>query len=202
MADYRWERNTRRYRGSDGRFVSVADVRGRIDDAIQASARRMGELSGRLQARSITVAEWQRGMRDAVRDMHLCSAAAARGGWHQMSMADYGRVGGRLRQQYVYLNRFARQLQTGEQPMDGRFATRAGMYAQAARGTYEETRREGEQAAGMREERRVLHAFESCPDCMAYASSGWAPIGTLPAIGDSVCLTNCLCTFEYRAGRT
>jgi hypothetical protein len=198
---YRWEAAVRRYRGPSGRFVSPLEVRGAIDDTITASARRMGMLSAQLQGRAITIAEWQRGMRDAMRDMHTSSAAAAAGGWREMSPAHYGRVGGRLRQQYAYLQRFALQLQSGEQPMDGRFAVRAQMYANAARGTYEAARRTGERNGGMTRERRILHSHEACGDCEGYAALGWQPIGTLPNIGEaSVCLTSCLCTFDYHAG--
>lgn len=49
------------------------------------------------------------------------------------------------------------------------------------------------------EERRVLGAAEHCEDCIALASEGWVPAGTLPPIGvDTRCGDSCRCTIETR----
>ena len=75
------------------------------------------------------------------------------------------------------------------------------MYGQAPRGTFEEMRRRYERTSnGMTLERRILGAADHCDDCLEAAALGWQPIGTLPAIGDSRCMTNCHCEFDYREG--
>ena len=56
-----------------------------------------------------------------------------------MSQADYGRAGQRIREQYDYINRFAQQVASGEQKLDGTLTRRAQMYAEAGRNTYEAT---------------------------------------------------------------
>lgn len=49
------------------------------------------------------------------------------------------------------------------------------------------------------EERRLLGGSDQCDDCIELASEGWQPSGTLPAIGqDTVCGSNCRCTFDVR----
>jgi hypothetical protein len=60
----------------------------------------------------------------------------------------------------------------------------------------------------MEEELRVLGEADHCsteddPDgdregCLELAALGWQPIGTLPKIGESVCIVNCHCRFAYR----
>jgi hypothetical protein len=194
---YLWDTDRRRYVTRQGRVVDPARVRAEVDRAIDALAGRMGELCGRLEARSITIEQWQTGMREAMRELHVAAGASARGGWAQMTHADYGRIGQRMPDQYRYLRRFAQQLESGEQPMGARFARRAQMYAEAARGTHEAMRRQMEKDAGSAEEMRLLNALESCDECVL-AAGYWAPIGTLPEIGSLTCLSNCKCTLAYR----
>lgn len=199
LSRFRWNPVDRRYHWRvNGHPVPPSTVRAALDSAIERSAYDMGALAARLEDGTITIHKWRKGMAQSMRVMHSASAAAGRGGWHQMSPADWGRVGARMRQQYRYLDRFAAQLANGEQRLDGSFRVRCGMYAEASRGTYEETRRQLEREGGMEEERRILHALESCGDCLNYAFQGWQPIGTLPEIGDSQCRVNCKCTFDYR----
>jgi hypothetical protein len=146
----------------------------------------------------ITLAKWQQGMSAQIKNSHLAAGASAKGGWAQMSQADYGQVGGRLKRQYEYLNNFAADIASGKQKLNGNFLRRADMYLEAARGTYEEARRRLYAQSGYTEERRVLGRAEHCKDCLDFAGRRWQPINTLPPIGASICLTNCHCRFIYR----
>lgn len=203
LSRFQWNPASRRYHyRSNGHTVPPRTVRAAMDSAIERAAYDMGALTARLQDRTITIRQWQEGMADAIRTQHSMAAALARGGWHEMAPADWGRVGGRLRGQFAYLQRFANQLESGEQKLDGSLRVRCQMYVEASRGTYEATRRSMEAAGGMDEERRELHALESCDDCIAYAALGWQPIGTLPPIGESACSVNCKCTFSFRDSRS
>jgi hypothetical protein len=73
-------------------------------------------------------------------------------------------------------------------------------YALEARNMFFAAARAASQATGrMYEERRILHAQESCPDCIEYAAEGWTPQGTLPLPGEqSECGKYCRCTMEQR----
>ncbi len=50
------------------------------------------------------------------------------------------------------------------------------------------------------EERRVhgMLKDDMCSICREAVAMGWQPIGTLPAIGDSECLSSCHCYFKWR----
>jgi len=199
---YAWRPNagsTGRYADrATGRFTSELSVRSDLDTYIANKASRFDDLANQLRNREISLADWQLQMRNEIRASHNAAAMVAKGGRDQMTYADWGRTGRRLRDQYGYLDRWAADIASGKVPLDGRLASRARLYGQAARGTYEQQRRAMAAANGYDEEQRILHATESCDDCIEYAGEGWQPIGTLPQIGDSICNTNCKCTFEYR----
>lgn len=203
-SNYRWNETAGRYIGPNGRFVSNASVRLEVDVAAQAASRNMQTISERLQAGDITVKEWQAGMMGEIKSLHTAEAAAARGGWDQMSQSDWGWTGREIRRQYDYLDRFAKEIESGKQPLNGRLLVRAGMYGQAGRGTFEEMQRRYQRQRGATQERRVLGIAEHCtaaggaPGCFDLASKGWQPIGTLPRIGAATCRTHCKCHFEYR----
>lgn len=74
---------------------------------------------------------------------------------------------------------------------------RIGMAVQAGRGTYEGLFRGMMMDTGKTEEMRVLHGNAHCDDCPPI-SGYWAEIGSLPGIGDSACLSRCLCGMDYR----
>jgi hypothetical protein len=178
--------------------VSFAQVRTALDRFIESSQTRLEALTIQLQSGRLTLAEWETQFALTVKRMACAAGALARGGWAQMTPSDWGRVGWEVRRQYEFLHRFAFEIYTGAQEMDGRMIVRARMYGQAVRGIYEEIRRADAINAGMFQERRVLGVAEHCPDCVDYARRDWQTIGTLPRIGDSQCRTNCHCTFEYR----
>ena len=199
---YRWysgQGRTGRYRDAvTGRFVSQLRVRADIDGYIDNSKTYLDALANQLRNREISLAEWQTAMRSEIKSMHLSTSMAAHGGRAQMTPADWGRAGQEIRAQYEYLDRFAAEIASGRVGLDGRLNVRAQMYAEAARGTYEQEGRRMAAQASLTQERRILHAAESCTDCIEYAGRGWQPIGTLPRIGQSQCRVNCRCTFEYR----
>jgi len=103
------------------------------------------------------------------------------------------RIGAAIAREYKYFEKFVKQVLGAVNA-----AARAGMYAEAGRGTYEEARAEAMKASGKTEERRLLGIADHCSDCVAEANKGWQPIGTLRAIGDSLCKSNCHCRKEFR----
>lgn len=197
---YEWDPRIGRYRDKrNGRLVPRQTVRDAIDQFIAKGDERIQKISRDLVEGRSSLATWQTQMMLEIRHLHLANAAAAVGGWDQLTSADFGRVGQLLKVQYAYLQRFALQIQTGQQQINGGLITRAGMYADAARGTYEdELRALSRDRLGMTQERRVLGRADHCDDCLTAAAKDWQPIGTLPRIGDSACKVSCRCSFEYR----
>lgn len=196
--DYVWDDVALRYRDvASGRFVSAETVRTVVDHVVAGSAVEIERLALRVSTGAMPIAEWQSQMAQTLRLLHTGQAAAAAGGWANMTQADWGRVGAELRAQYRWLEGFAQDIETGR-VSGGAILTRASMYADAARGTYEQTRRAIMRRNGAREERRVLGKADHCDCCIGEAGRGWQPIGTLIRIGGCTCIVNCKCSFEYR----
>ncbi len=184
---------------STGRFISSKSVRMELDAAVDASAIDTRTLSLSLQRGELDVKEWQLAMRQRVKDVHINAAVTQRGGWDQMTPADWGRVGQRIRNQYEYLDNFAAQIANGTQPLDGRFLVRSQMYDEAAISTYDRFERNAMRNAGFIEERNVLEpGIKHCGGCLTEDAKGWVPIGSLLPVGERQCLSRCRCTIEYR----
>jgi hypothetical protein len=141
--------------------------------------------------------EWRTNMRTLIREGHLFATAAAKGGWAQLTQADYGRAGAMIKKEYAFLDRLALRLSQGSQPLDGNFQQYSIMYANAPRETYHQTERDRRTEAGYRYERNVRHSSDSCGGCVGASARGWVLIGTNPPIGARDCRRNCLCWFEY-----
>lgn len=181
-----------------GRFLAHSTIRQAVDQVAKVGGDRMAAITGRLRSGVIDLPTWQVQMAGEIKTLHVTQATAAKGGKAQMSPADYGRVGAEVKKQYQYLARFAEDVASGKQTLDGRAENRARLYGEAGRGTFEDQRRHLWADKGAIEERRVLHAAEHCADCVAAAGRGWSPEGALPRIGASACRTRCKCTFTFR----
>ncbi len=196
-ARYTWDEISLRYRSRSGRFVAQSEIKRATLSLARASEHEIRSLAQQLADGRIALDEWQSRMVQNLKNLHLSQASVAKGGASQMTQADFGRVGRTLRFQYERLRRFALEIEAGI-VSPGAIEARAAMYARSGNSTYEEFRRFAASDAGFDEERRRLGPAEHCSDCVAFARLGWQPIGSLPRIGDSICLVNCKCTFEFR----
>lgn len=196
---YRWNPALMRYIDGSGRMVARDAVVAEMERHVRSAREQMLAISERLAAGQIALADWQRYMAAEIKIIHVQSAAIAKGGWAQMTPADWGAVGQRLRVQYRYLARFAADIASGRQPLNGRFWVRVKMYANASRGTRLAVQRRAAARAGFGEGRRVLDdAAEHCDGCLDVASRGWMSLAALPPIGTQECIVNCRCDEEYR----
>lgn len=200
--EYRWNERAKRYIAPDGRFVSQEAVRGALERVIDKSMERVDKMSKDLVAGDISLADWQTQMAGEIKTLHLAAAAAARGGWAQMSQADFGYAGALIKKQYRFLQNFANEVASGKQKLNLALVRRARMYAQAGRGTNEQMRTRIMETSGFTEEQRVLGVADHChgnsSGCIEQAAIGWLPIGQHRPIGDSICLSACHCHKEYR----
>ena len=191
-----------RYRDTvTGRYISGRQVRADVarmaDNAGRDAARQLTEA---LRDRRISLAEWQMGMARAVKNVNYAAVAAASGGVNNMTAVERGRAGAIIRKQYGYLRDFAKQIETGEQPLDGRALRRAEMYMDAARGTFHEQKRAGyagRHAGAVVMIRSHRHKQDSCRSCVGLHGK-WFRMGDpeyIP-VGRRECLTSCGCTEE------
>ncbi len=195
---FAWDQRSYSYRDSRGRYLSGKQVRDAIDAALLSADKRAREASEALRAGRISLADWQVRMAREVKTVHVYSTAAARGGWLQMTQADYGRVGQRIRAQYEYLRRFAQEIASGKQRLDGTLVARATLYTQAGRSSYHATEQREMVNRLNTEERSVLHPADRCPGCVEEARRGWVMIGSMVPVGQRECRTRCRCTVAYR----
>lgn len=193
---FTWNKKSLRYVDPSGRFVSAERVRRALIRVADGAKRQIANLSGQLTRGELNVGQWQSQMEQAVKDMHLAATAAAKGGFGSMTQRDYGLAGARIRFHYERLDVFARMVEEGRMTA-GQVKARAGLYASAGLGVYENARREAARGV-MMEEKRVLGAAEHCGVCVEEAAKGWREIGTLRRIGDSPCRANCRCRFRFR----
>jgi hypothetical protein len=178
-------------------FVSERAVRDAVDRSADLASRRMGEAAARFRAGTITADAWLAEHMALVKQSQIAASLAAYGGRSQMDAQTWGRVGAEIRRQYLYSRRMVADVLDGRQPMNGRLDARGRMYGQAARATYENTRRRQSAEAGLSFEQNHLHASESCDQCRSMSARGRVPVGTLIPIGQRTCRASCRCTLSY-----
>lgn len=193
-----WDDKVKRYRNENGSFISRTAVREAYETVEKEAKRQIREATQALRDGKINLTQWEITSRDQIKAMHTYAAAQSGGGLKNMTLAQWGKVGADTKKQYQLLAQFARDVKNGKQPLNGRMATRAEMYVSAARTTADSANRRIQASGGATEGRRTLHAAESCEDCIGYAAQGWMPLEELPAIGASICKTNCKCQVIYR----
>lgn len=195
---YRYNAALGRYIGPDGRMVPRGLVDAGLEAVITAQQTQVRRLCADLRTGRSTLAQWQLGMATAIRLAHTTAAGVGAGGIGALTAQEWGRVGLMTRDQYRYLARFALAIEGGL-PLDAAFVRRALLYPLAARRTASQQARIGAAQAGMQAERNVLGAADHCPGCLDATRAGWAPLGSLPAIGTRECHNHCRCHFDYRA---
>jgi hypothetical protein len=196
VPDFTWAAQAGRFRDpATGRFVSESTVRSGVDALVQDSAGRMAGLARQLRAGELTTADWLAAQMQAIKDVNLAAAMAAKGGAAQMTPADYGQVGHDIRRQYEYARQMAADVLNGRQPLNGRLNVRASQYANNATIVYERDKRAQAARRGGRFERNQQHSLESCSGCRAQTGRGWVPVGSLVPVGSrSPCGSRCKCS--------
>lgn len=187
-----------RYRAASGKFLSASRVHGWVMDYSANVGRSLRDLTQQLRAGSVTLAEWQLAMAQSVKDAHVAAAIAAKGGRAQMTQADWGHIGQRLRIEYGWLSKLSDGISSGAIPMDGRIVARAEQYGRAARETYWRTLDREMRRRGIDEVRNERHASDSCDQCIEAESLGWTDPSRMSYPGTRTCRANCLCVLTWR----
>lgn len=203
---YTYDPRLHRYRDSQtGRIVPWKTAAGELYDALDSYKAEARGLARQLREGQIDLVTWEGRMRTLIKDTHSTSTILAKGGRNQMSPADWGRVGQRVRGEYAYLANRAREIESGAQPLDGTLDRRAAMYVEAGGKTFHRALRLEAEIRGFDEERNVLDPFaDHCkpkerPGCVEVTGWGWVGLGELPLVGDRQCLSGCRCTVEFRS---
>ena len=161
---------------------------------------------------------WQQHTADTVKDLYVCEAAIAAGGFANLSPEILDKVTGTpdappgLAFSLDRLRQFAQDAADGKPGTNTEAAiiNRASLYGDAGQGVYETVRVASHNAATDEAGRphylfyrRILGDAQHCRDseyaegCPSVAAAGWQEIGTLPEIGTCTCGPNCACSWEF-----
>lgn len=199
---YRFNRRTGEYRDAKtGKVVTPERLSRWIVTATESAESNLKTIAASLKSGKINVAEWTIQSATEITNMHRAVTMAAAGGKKAMTLSDWGFVGGRLRSEISYLNRFSSEIENlpeGARLTDA-FIERAGSYADAGFATYEQAQRRRVIRDGTAdEEANILEAgVQHCDDCLEQTAAGRVPVGTLLEIGARSCGSHCRCRIEY-----
>lgn len=199
---YVWSTSTRRYRGPSGRFIPDGQALRSLEKDLAGLVTTTDQLAAEYRAGRLSLEAWRMEMQDIIKHVAIGSATLAKGGRAQMTPADFGRVGQRVREQYGFLEDWVQQIVSGEAPLDGRLTSRARLYVAAGRPTYVAVRAADVEDAGFDQEHSETRPAEHCDQCLIEEARGWVPIGTLIPIGQRTCKVNDHCLMHYRNSRT
>lgn len=198
LPEFRWNQVARRYIDYQGRFVSEARIRSALDTYIDAQIATAKNVSIELANGNLTLGEWRTQMRVVSKNTNLAGGALERGGWYNMSNSDFGKVGRKIRDEYGYIENFASEIASGNQPLDGTLWNRATLYGDQGRVTYYDFADDTATQMGMDEESSRRTPADSCNSCIDEENKGWQPRGEIIPIGSRTCLSRCHCFMRYR----
>jgi hypothetical protein len=197
-----------------GKLIPRLQVRTWADKSIDAVP--VAEMAAGLADKTLTVDAWEAQMREHVKREYIRQALAGRGGLGKMDPRSWGSVGGQLAEQYKYLDKFAREIASGNLS-EGVIRRRMEMYINSAREAFEREQRKAAEASDLNEVRWMLDpspTVEHCtgnPGCLELSQMGWQKLRPwpfrvgareiYPATGDTPCLTSCRCRTIYRRVR-
>ncbi len=196
---YLWNEKALQYTNrSTGRFIPRAEITDQLSKVTKQSSDIMRAFSQQLRDGAISLADWQLEMMQQIKTTHLAGAAMQRGGWQQMTQADFGRVGQIVRREYGFLRELANGIESGKIKLDGRILLRAAQYGQAGRETNILFWDLAADKRGFDEERSILNPAEHCKECIDEAAKGFQPTGQMIPIGRRLCRANDRCDKEFR----
>jgi hypothetical protein len=191
-----WDAASGRYRDTaSGRFLSRAAVRREVDASLANVVKLTDTLADDLRAGRISLNQWREEMRDVIKAAQMGPSAIAAGGYDQMTQADFGRVGQRIRREYQYLEQWVEQIKGGL-PIDNRMESRSRQYIRSGRTTFLALESQDMAERGFWA-RNVTRAGEHCAECLAEEAKGLVPVNQLKPIGQRQCLGNCNCFYVW-----
>ena len=175
MAKWEWDKKLKRYRETDtGRIIGQRRMVKLRDVYNESVADEVAELADKLGTGDLTVQQWTIAMRDRIKKTFSDQYVLARGGRNSMTQRDWGRVGRMVKDQYHFLQGFARDVADGKMSVK-QVAARAKMYMDSS-----------------------TQAFERGKE----SSYGIPTLPEYPADGSQDCLSNCKCTWSIRETKT
>jgi hypothetical protein len=201
-----WDKAIARYRDQEtGRFLSSERVLEYVQESIGNGYPAMDQLAGYVANGTINADTWELALRDEIRQEYIRQYLLGVGGEGQMTKADWGSIGGMLKEQYhPYLDDFRKAIESGNLS-EAQIAARARMYMNSAREAFERGKAKAAKRAGQDEVSwNVDASVENCPDCLDFQALGWQKVadnpydGAYPGSGATACIVQCHCNLDYR----
>jgi len=165
-----WSIAAKRYRDTDtGQFLSRESALDFVSQSIAQSQLVVDQLSSLVAGGQLDPNDWRDLMRQEIKTEYIREYLLGIGGREQMTFADWGSIGGMLKEQYAYLENFMDEI-ISLNLSEGQITARARMYTESAREGFE---------------RAKVRAAGIDIDLPAY-----------PGDGSSICLTNDQCSWR------
>lgn len=201
--NFAFDTKQQRYRYTSGRnkgkFVSEGKVRSILRSYLKQEKKTAQEKTQELFDGKVTLREWEKWQAERLKKNAIQMAKIGNPaiGTVATDPYEFSKIGNYLRSTYGYLRGFTNEIKSGELSQ-AQILARIGLYYEDQNYMAEESKRISHRKAGYQWERRILALAEHCSDCITYASMGWQPMGTLPAITTQCkCKANDKCYFEY-----
>lgn len=169
---WKWNSRARRYYDGDtGQFMPRDTVLGYVGGLIETAGPVTDILASLVIDVHISPADWHFLMREEIKREYISQYLLGIGGRAQMLPADWGSIGGMLKEQYGHLDGFLQDILDGKLS-EAQIAARSKMYSSSAREAYE-------RANGR--------------------AWGDPPLPAFPGDGSTACLTMCACNWDIRS---
>lgn len=186
------------YSTGNGRFVSQQSVVDEMHRHQEATYDVLDSTTRQLYAGSINLQQWELAVASELKDAHLAQALFAIGGKNNATQANYGRVGGTLRDEYGYLHNFANDISAGR-VSEAQALARIKQYGKATQQSYH---REWVQVRKGKKINWNVNPGENCSGCLDMQSQNPHDAESMtkfPGSGDTPCRGNCNCTLSEAA---
>jgi len=193
---FQWLQGAAQY-ALKGTQVPDSRIKNTAEALVAQTQADIGQLADKLRAKTISLAEFEAGMRRALDRNEIAQSALAHGGWGGLSPPVIERASNRLATQYEYLRGFAEAIGQG-QLSPAQIGARAVSYADAGRSSYENEFADAKKESGFELACRILGASDSCGGCVEAAADGWVAIDDLLPIGNAECSNRCHCVVIFR----
>lgn len=179
LASYAWDDRLHNFVDlASGHMVKRSVIQNLLRDIVAGTEGRMTTLGRMLAAREITGRQFYELMARETKLATNVATALARGGWQNVTPAQWGANGLRLRGEYGHLREFVQAFERGELS-ERQIIERAKLYANTAYGRFWELEQAARQVRGATQMRiQTVGDDRVCPICRAEERRGWQPIGT------------------------
>ncbi len=201
MTAFKWLRTKLQY-ALNGQPVAPHVPKAAAEMLVAQSRANINRDALRLQQGQINAAEFGDAMKGHIKSLHIAQTALSRGGWEQMRPADYEGISATIEAQFKYLQGFASDIESGRYGRGDELAqgvlSRAALYSESGRATYENEYKTANAEAGRTEAKRILASVKNCDGCIEEADKDWQPIDEIADIGSLDCKSACHCILIFR----